>query len=321
MRELRELFRATGGRLKFAVLLSLRCPFDTLNTVLLASFLQYGFQAIAQKSASGLSLACLAFALASMLLFLYNGTVWTQYAAYSARLTAKLRLRLFEKVSGLSLRQVEGKPAAEWFTRLNSDVQAAITLLSAPLHLPHMASSVICIAVSSAVLASLHPAVFLLVLAFVVPHMLVSQLFIAKPMAALAADAQRATSQNTADLDAVVTCADTALLYDAQGFLMKRFEESSLALRRANMRMRRRNAAGSALLPLMGMSGYLLILLLGGVWIAGGTMTFGELTAAFQYRGGVLLGFMMLINSSVNIRAALAGVRRVNETMQVQAED
>jgi len=71
----------------------------------------------------------------------------------------------------------------------------------------------------------------------------------------------------------------------------------------------------------MGMCGYLVILLVGGRWMAAGTMTFGELTAAFQYRGGLLTGSMMFINSMINIKTAIAGVKRINDTMDITMEE
>lgn len=224
-------------------------------------------------------------------------------------------------MSGITLRKIEENPSGEWFTRLNADVQSASALLSQPLHLPHAVVSIVGITISAIILVSMNKLIFILVIALVIPHMLISHYFIAKPMTVLATKAQEVAARSTTDMNTLISCADTAILYDAQGFLLSRFEESSLNLRKANMRMRKRSAAGSALLPMMGMSGYFVILILGGVWISEGSLTFGELTAAFQYRGGVLVGFMMLINSLTSIRAALAGVRRVNETMGIQAEE
>jgi hypothetical protein len=43
---------------------------------------------------------------------------------------------------------------------------------------------------------------------------------------------------------------------------------------------------------------------------------FGDLTAAFQYRGGVLIGANRLVNCVVSIGASAAGVRRVMEIME-----
>ena len=315
------LFRRLGGGGRFAVLLILRAPFDALYTFVLASFLQYGFDAITSGDAGRLLRVCLVSALAILALFLYNGTVWTVYATYGVRVTARLRRLLFGHMLALPPVALEARPSGEWHTRLNADVQSATAIVNGALHLPHLACAAVNIAVSSVLLARMNPAIFALVLLFVVPHILLSQRFIARPMTDLARRAQEDTAANTTDLNTIVTCAETALLYDAQGYLLGRFEQSSLRLRRANMAMRLRGALGGGLLPLLGMSGYLIILLAGGRWIAEGSLTFGALTAAFQYRGGVLIGMMMALNSIVNCRASLAGIKRVNETLSEPVEE
>ena len=227
----------------------------------------------------------------------------------------KIRRKLFGHISCLPLRQIEAKPSGEWITRLNIDVMAATALLNQPMHLPHAVVSAVNICVSSMILILMSPGIYGLIIMFVIPHILISYLYIAGPMTRFAMNAHNAAAKNTADMNVLVTCADTAVLYDAQKFLLKRFEESSLELRKANMKILHRRAIESGLLQLPGMCGYLAILLLGGGSIAAGTMTFGELTAAFQYRGGLLKGLMMLLNSLLNIKTALAGVKRVNETM------
>ena len=103
-------------------------------------------------------------------------------------------------------------------------------------------------------------------------------------------------------------------------YLIKRFEKSSLNLRRANMKIRNRNALGAAILPLFGMGGYLILIIVSSTWIANGNLTFGDLTAAFQYRGGVLSGSIMFINSVIAIGASMAGIKRINTTMSEETE-
>ena len=130
-----------------------------------------------------------------------------------------------------------------------------------------------------------------------------------------------ATAKNTSEMAAFITCANVALLYDGQNYLMKRFEKSSLELLRAKMKIIKRNSINAtiAILP-FGLSGYLVLLIISGNWIAQGYLTFGDLTAAFQYRGGVLIGANMLINCIVSIKASMAGIHRINETMYADAE-
>ena len=268
-----------------------------------------------------MSHVCLLFGIVSLFLFLYNGIIWTFYATYVAKWVGTIRRKLFGHISRLSLQQIEARPSGEWITRLNADVQAATAILNQSIHLPHAVVSTVNIGVSSMILVLMNPEMFGLIMMFAILHILVSQLFIAKPMIRFAMYVQEATAKNTTDMNALVTCADTAILYDAQEFLLRRFEESSLELRKANMKIQHRRAIGAGLQQLMGMSGYLVILLLGRGWISAGTTTFGELTASFQYRGGMQKSLMMLINSLMNIRTAMAGVKRVNETMRIKSEE
>jgi ABC-type multidrug transport system fused ATPase/permease subunit len=315
------LFRTAGGIRRFIILTLLRSPFDALYTVIQACFLRFAFETINRENKNELLHVCVLFGIGSLFLFLYNGTVWTLYAAYVVKWVGKIRRKLFGHISCLPLRQIEAKPSGEWITRLNIDVMAATALLNQPMHLPHAVVSAVNICVSSMILILMSPGIYGLIIMFVIPHILISYLYIAGPMTRFAMNAHNAAAKNTADMNVLVTCADTAVLYDAQKFLLKRFEESSLELRKANMKILHRRAIESGLLQLPGMCGYLAILLLGGGSIAAGTMTFGELTAAFQYRSGLLKGLMMLLNSLLNIKTALAGVKRVNETMCIKPEE
>lgn len=321
MREIKDLFLMAGNIRRFIILTILRCPFDALRTIIQASFLQLAFNKIGMNDQIGLYYACAMFGIGSLLLFLYNGTVWTLYAAYVTRWVSAIRKKLFFHIAGLSLREIEARTAGEWITRLNSDVQAAVALLDQPLHLPHAVVSFVNVCVTSVILTAVDPKLFGLIMLFAVPNLLISQLFAARSMTKLSAKVQEATANNSADMNALVICADTAMIYDAQGFLLRRFEESSLELKKTNMKIHHRRAIESVLQPLTGMGGFLVILLMGGSWVAAGIMDFGQLAAVFQYRAGLLLGSMMLANSLTNIRSALAGVKCVNDTLRIAKEE
>lgn len=321
LNDFRKLFSFTGHGKSFLFLLLLRCPFDALRTLVLAIFLNLSFQAIDQKNSPDLHIACLFFGIGSLLLFIYNGTIWMIYAGFSIKLIRILRQKLFGHIAGISLKQMEGKSSGDWFTRLNADVSQASAVFSQPLHLPHLATALVNICVSTIVILKLHSMVFALVLLFLIPHLLISQLLIARPIRLLSKKSQETTAETTEDLNTMITCADTAILYDGKDFLWKRFEESSKKLRSVNMKIRKQNALGDAILPMLGMSGYLTILLFGGNLIRKGQLTFSELTALFQYRGGVLVGSMMFTNSILSIKTSFAGVQRVIETMKMDEEE
>jgi len=318
LRELRTLLTFTGNGVKFLFLLLLRCPFDAAMTVVNATFLQHAFNAVTQNDSAQLTSLCLIFGLASLCLFLYNGTVWSIYAPFVTRMESRLRAKLFIKISEFSYERIEAIPQGEWVTRLNTDVQMPF---SRPIHLPHAICAIVNISVSAVILWLINPEVFCWVLLFVIPHIVVSQLLIARAMPELNKKSLEATAKNTSELTALITCADTAALYDAQDYLIKRFEESSLNLRRANMKIRNRNTLGAAIIPLFGMGGYLILMIVSSTWIANGNLTFGDLTAAFQYRSGVLSGSMMFISSMISIGASMAGIKRLNVTMSEKTEE
>lgn len=54
-----------------------------------------------------------------------------------------LQEKMFEKILSLSLEQVDGHFSGEWITKLNSDIQGAVTIMSGPMNLPHLAVAVI----------------------------------------------------------------------------------------------------------------------------------------------------------------------------------
>ncbi len=320
MRELLALLHSTGDRARFALLLLLRCPFDALHTALQALFLCAAFQAVSHADPAALRAACVWFGCCGALLFAYNGSVWALFTAQGTGWVARMRGLLFERIAGLSLALIEARPSGAWITCLSADVSAATALFNEAFHLPHTASSLVNIVSSGAVLLAMDPLLLPLILLFVLPHMYVSWR-IARPMTGLAAQAQEATAHASTNLAVFVECAETAAVYNAGGLLMANFEKSSLQLMAANMRMRMRTALGAGLLPLMGMAGYLTVMLASAGSIASGDMSFGALAAAFQFRGGVLMGAMTLSRCLPNIKAAMAGVGRVRRTICMPSEE
>jgi len=56
-------------------------------------------------------------------------------------------------------------------------------------------------------------------------------------------------------------------------------------------------------------------LIISSDWIANGSLTFGDLTAAFQFRGGVLKSSNMFIYCLISIQGSMAGIKRINDIM------
>jgi len=318
-REMRRLLKITGDSLQFIILLILRSPVDFCMTAIYAVFLQHAFNAVEQNDIERLTLICVVFLIASLSIFLYNGTVWSIYAPFVVKMESRLRIKLFDKIIKFSYERIEATTQGEWLTQLNTDVQMPF---SQPMHFPHAVNAIVRLILSSIFLWLINSVVFVWVILFVVPHFLISQYFVVRFMQALNKESLEATAKNTNEMTTFITCADVALLYDGQNYLLKRFEKSSLALLQVKMKIIKRNAinAAIAILP-FGLSGYLILLIISGSWIAQGYLTFGDLTAAFQYRGGILMGANMLINCIVSIKASMAGIHRINETIYANVEE
>ena len=307
-----KILKITGYAKTFILLILLRSPVDILFTWTQARFLQHAFDAVGSADKTGLTAACLFFGIATLFVFLYNGTVRMFFAPFCVRMERRLRVILYNKIASYSYEKLESLRRGEWLTRLNTDVQKPF---SQPVHIPNAACAVVNISVSAIILWNMNADMFGWVMLFVVPHIVANQWLFARGMPELHKKSLEATAKNTGELNALITCADVAALYDGHEYLLKRFERSSLDLMRANMNIIKKNALSSAILPLFGLSGYLILLIISSGWIASGHLTFGDLTAAFQYRGGVLVGSLMLINCLIAIQASMAGIRRLNETL------
>jgi len=321
IREIRKLFRITSGGVKAVLLLILRSPFEAVFTFIKASFIQAGFDAVNNENINELYVICFIFVLSSLILFMYNGIVWTVVSVYVTKWTGTLRRKLFGHISSnLSLQRVESQTSGEWFTRLNHSVYSATAILTQPVHLTFLAVGIVNAGVSSVILFNMSLEIFGLVILFIIPHILANY-FITKPIPELWRTSLAQNARNATDFNALIICADTAALYDAQEFLMKRFEESSLNIRKINMKIRRCFNLDGGLAALLGMGGYLVLLFAGQGWIYAGIMTFGILTAAFQYRSGIIAGAGMVITGFRQIQSSMPGINMVNEIMNIPPEE
>lgn len=316
-KELCKFIHFAGVGKEFFLLLLLRCPFDFLFSMYHANLLEQSFQAMEEKNEGQLYQVFLMFLIAAALLFLYNGTIWILFASYIVKLHARVRTRLFEKITSLPDQTVSEIAAGEWVTRINSDAEAAVNVLGGTLNLPHAAVAGVDLLLSMIVLGVFNLRMLGLSLCFMIPHLILSLRLLARPMTGLREESQKELGRMTGWLEPAITTAQAVKLYGTDEFLWKKIEESSRKLKADNMKIHRKTAVSNALVPLFGVPGYLAMLFLGSRQIRAGQLEFDGLTKQIQYRGGILRGIMMNINCSMNIKNNMAGVRRVNEVMQL----
>lgn len=316
MGELRKLIKKMGIQRKYIFLLILRSPFDGLRAWMLANLLKAVFLCLETNDGAGLWTVCVTYGLICALLFFYNGTVWSLYAAFSAKVEARLQRIMLQRIISLPLKQVDGRFGAEWITRLNSDIQAVNTMMSGPLNIPHAVVSVMNTMLSSFLMLKSSRLLFAVTWVFILPHLLINYRIVLKGMPKLKGEAQKAMAESTSVMEPLVAEAEAILLYDAGELMMKKCDESSRRLMKMNQSMYMRKALSNTVLHLFGCGGFFVLLLGGYSLILKGMMSLAEVMYCLQIRLSILAGMLMLLNSVNNIKANAVCVKRVNDVLE-----
>lgn len=334
VRNLYKVFKRLGGMGNYLFLLILRCPVDTVLCIINACFLNNVFDALEQGTLEKLYTTCLQFVVANFLLFSYNGIMWGKFAVFSAHLYGRLKESVFLTMLKLPLEKLESKSDGAWLTRANSDAKMTMNLVNGALNIPHFVFAVVRIVTASVILGSISPLLLFVELAVLIPHACLRQKLVVQPLERWNRLSQEHIEEATVSMTAMIECGDTIRLYEAQKFLLNHYEEKSLQVVKYRLQMNLRKACGEFMHLLLSRGGYLLLFFLGckllvmrgiefstyeGTGIAfvdnlmGEGMAFGTLTAALQYRGAMVMGTMMLLNSLVEIKKNSIGLKRMEE--------
>ncbi len=298
---------------KFILLLLLRAPFDALRTWMQVWLIKSVFLCLEMKAADRLPVVCAGGGLFCAALFLYNGTIWSIYAAFAAGTEARLQKGMRDKIMSLSYKQVHGHNSGEWLTRLNSDIQAAITMMNGPLNLPHSVAALINTLLSSLLLLNGSPALSGVTWLFLLPHLLVSCRLVLKRLPGLREESRCAMANVTMSVTTLIADAEAIRLYDAGSLMLEKCEQDSHRLLKINMKMHIRSGLSDMICRLLGIGGYLAVLMVGLAMTHRGMMAFSDVVYCFQARGGVLTGVSMLVTCASNIRMNRVGVKKINK--------
>lgn len=316
MNDFRKLVKRIGNGRKYLFLLILRAPFDALRTWMLASLMKAVFLCLETQKADRLFTICVIFGLLCAVLFFYNGTIWSIYAAFSAKVEIRMQRGLLDKLFGLSLRKVESHLGGEWLTRINGDVQSAMMMMNGPMNMPHLVVAILNTMLSSVLMLGNSVPLFGVTMLFIIPHLWLNYKVVLKKIPQLKEEAQKALAENTASIKPLITEAEAIWIYEAEELLMRQCEESSDRLMRINRKIHMRNAMSKVLMRLFGLGGYLAVLLLGYSYVYRDTMTFSDVVYCFQIRGSIIGGIFMLIVCMSNIKANGVCVKRINDMFE-----
>lgn len=313
IRSLSAIFHKLGGLLTYLVLLLLRSPVDAVLCVINALFLKGVFQAIGTGELRVLYNYCIAYGLANFCVYFYNGIVWSKFASFSAGLVGNLRGDVFATMFQMPLEKVEGKGDSALFTRLSSDIKMTLNLLTGALNIPHAILASVRIVVASVLLCFISPKMLLAELLILLPHLLLRLKVVVEPTEILTKMVQGKLEEGNRYLTAMVECADTIQIYEAEAFLREKYEKTSFEMAKLRIKISVRKAFGEFMIPLLGRGGYLLLFFFGCEMIQTKVMDFGEWTAAIQYRGAMLAASMMLLRSLLEVKKNAVGLKRMEE--------
>lgn len=316
MRELFYLLKKMGIMRRYLFLLLLRSPFDAFRTWMLAGLMKRIFFCLETDNCHSLVEICVRYGLICTLLFFYNGTIWRVYAVFSTRTEVRLQKLLVEKLSELPFRQVENACRGEWMTKLNSDIQAAFTMMNGPLNVPHAVVAMINTLLSSILLFGVDKRMLVVTWGFLLPHLFINYGMVLKDLPKLKEESQKAMAESTASITPLITEADAVLVYNAGELLMEKCKEKSNRIMEINLQMHKRKALSGAVLRLLGTVGYLVVLLMGYGGFGNERMAFSDVVSCFQIRGSILAGMFMLTTCLGNIQANSVCIKRIRDTLE-----
>lgn len=312
MSDFRKMIKGMGIWRKYIFLLLLRSPFDAIRVWMLANLMKSVFFCLETNNSGLLLKICVGYGLFCAALFIYNGIIWSNCAAFSAKAEVRLQEKMLDKILCLPLKRVERHFSGEWITRLNSDIQAVFTMMNGPFNIPHLVVAIINTMLSSFLMLKCSPLFVCVTWTFIVLQLFMNYKLVLEVLSKLKVESQNAMSENTSSVKPLITDADTILLYNAGALLMQNCETSSRNLMKSNMKIHVRNALSDAGGRLLGIGGYLVILLMGYGFISNGTMAFSDLVYCFQVRGSMIAGMIMLVTCLNNLKANAVCVKRVN---------
>ncbi|BDC92031.1 ABC transporter transmembrane domain-containing protein [Treponema bryantii] len=298
---------------QYLQLLALRLPFEAVRNLINALFLKQAFEAIEALDFVRLDVVCGLFLFANLLLFTYNGTVWRFFAAFYAGFQKKLKLYIFNKLLAKPIEEIDKLASGDVLLRINQDAQMTAAIYGEPWNLVFLVNGIANLLLSAILFCIFDSKLFLIVLAFVIPHILIITWIVSPRLSSIQNKIQKASAELTDMYESFVNMADTVFLYDCSDFFLKKIKIKNLELKLLFIKKALYKAIEHAVMPLFGIMGYLVLMFLGAEKINAGIITLGSLLYAFQLRGGIIMSANMIATSVTTISVNKAGLKRLKE--------
>lgn len=317
-----RMLKEVGLQRRFIIMTILRLPFDTLNAILTSNIMQSFTKMIELDDRGSLWKNFLIFMALSTLLFGFNSLVWSTYAVKTGVLMqSRLRERIFEKIMNLPAEELEGSFGAEWFTRLNNDVDKACNYLTGAINYMHMVIALLNVAVSSVIMLFLNVDLYIIGIMCLLPFFALNILVISRKISIYKRKSQQSLVEYTAWIDAAVKNEEMLAVFDGGEFVRGKIAEKSKEILQENMKVQTRVSLCTLSSTVSGLLGYLAMLCRGNELIGAEMIDFATLFKMTQYRANLVMSVNCIYDCTNNMKGNKVGIERVNEVLTDASED
>lgn len=311
-----RMLKEAGVWKRFVIMIILRAPFGILESVLTANMMSGFFRIIERGEIDKLAGYVVMFLVLTVLLFAYNMSVWSTIASTTTvKLQMSLRKKVFEKITELPPEELQGSFGADWFTRLNNDVDKACAYLMSPLNYMHMVIAIIDVVISSIIMICMNVELYVIGIVWIAASLSLNIFFISRKIAEYKRKAQKSLVEYTDWIDTSIKDAEMISVFEGGDFVRDKIEKKSLDIMKENMKAHNRMSLCNMTTVFSGMIGYVMIMVRGNDIIGKEMADFAELNKLTQYRAHSMMSVNCIYNSFNNMKGNLTGVERVNEVI------
>ncbi len=231
-----------------------------------------------------------------------------------ANVTRDLRVALYTRLQGLSLRYYHGQRLGDLLTRLTADIGAIEDLLVSGV--ADLAAHSLTALLFAGLLVYLDPALALAGLALVPALALASARYARRARAAQGAIRER-TSVLTSVAEEGLSAIALVKAFAREPYERARFEAAAGGSRDARLRSIRLRAVFTPLIDLVATGGTVLVIWFGVGAVASGHLTLGGLVVFLGYLGALYAPIQGLAHLGGTVQRALVGAARVAEVLDV----
>ncbi|MBO4688625.1 MAG: ABC transporter ATP-binding protein [Clostridiales bacterium] len=316
-RKLCQLLRELGVLRLFIVSLLLRAPFDFLSTVLSANLIYRFIRLMEQGNKEQLLPTFWLFLLLSLLLFVYNMTIWATISMkLNLLLLSRLRKKLFTHILSSEYADIQCFSSGEWINRMNYDVDRLHAYMMGPVTFMHLFIALVNLILSSIILAFMNLPLLVVSVVITVPLMLLSCIVVVRRIPEFKKRAQEKFGEYTNWAEPILRAHQAISIFDGKDLVLQKVEDTSLSMLKENMKAHRAMARSKFLNTLSGGSGYVLLLALGGTMMGEAIDSLATLMKITQYRAGVMQSVFVINRSVNNMKNNRAGAERTLEVFE-----